>query len=155
MKILMVCLGNICRSPMAEGIMRNKVEKYGIGDVFIDSAGTSNYHIGEHPDNRAVKNLRSHDIDISTLSARQFEVNDFDRFDLIFAMDSSNYGDIISMARHESDRKKVSMILNMLNPESNQSVPDPYYGGIQGFENVFILLDEACEMIIKSLIKIN
>ena len=150
-KILMVCLGNICRSPLAEGILRNKIEKLEL-NVMVDSAGTSNYHIGEHPDARSTKNAQSHGIDISKLIGRQFTVSDFDRFDKIFVMDSSNYRDVIHLARNEKDKAKVEMILNVLYPDSNMSVPDPYYGGEQGFENVFILLDKACETITKSLL---
>lgn len=146
----MVCLGNICRSPVAEGIMRSKAEKYGL-DLHIDSAGTSNYHIGQNPDERSTANAKNHGIDISKLKARQFLVPDFDRFDHIYVMDHSNYRDVIMMARHDSDRQKVNMILNALYPESNMSVPDPYYGGDQGFEHVFMLLDSACEVIASAL----
>src|ERR1035437_10893434 len=111
--ILMVCLGNICRSPLAEGLLRSKIEKLNI-DIYIDSAGTGNSHIGEHPDNRSIVNAKKHGIDISKLKARQFQVDDFDKFDIIFAMDSSNYSDIISFARNEKDKHKVEMILNRL-----------------------------------------
>lgn len=151
-KILMVCLGNICRSPLAEGILRAKTEKKNI-KIFIDSAGTSNYHIGQHPDSRTINNASSHNVDLTNLRARQFVVEDFDKFDLIFAMDSSNYSDIISMARNKSDKDKVELILNRVYPNSNMSVPDPYSGGEQGFENVFILLDKACEIITDSFEK--
>lgn len=149
-RILMVCLGNICRSPLAEGILRVKAEKAGI-DITIDSAGTSNYHTGEHPDQRTVANAHKHAVDVSHLKARQFSVNDFDEFDHIFVMDSSNYGDVLSLARNEKDRKKVELILNRVYPGSDMSVPDPYFGGEQGFENVFILLDKACDVIISSI----
>jgi protein-tyrosine phosphatase len=152
-KILMVCLGNICRSPVAEGIMRSKAEKYGL-DVLVDSAGTSNYHIGEHPDERSTANARKKGVDISKLRARQFSTADFDAFDHIYVMDTSNYNDVVRMARHQHDHKKVDLILNSLYPDSNMSVPDPYYGGEQGFDNVFTLLDNACEAIANA-IKIN
>jgi protein-tyrosine phosphatase len=151
-KILMVCLGNICRSPIAEGILRDKAEKADL-DILIDSAGTSNYHIGDHPDKRTILNAKRHQIDISHLCARQFTVADFDKFHYIFAMDSSNYADIISLARNDQDRYKVELILNRVYPNSNMSVPDPYFGGEQGFENVYILLDKACDVIIESLKK--
>ena len=150
MSYLMVCLGNICRSPLAEGILRNKAEKLNL-DVDIDSAGTSNYHIGQHPDNRTVLNAKQHGIDISKLKGRQFQVEDFDKFDTIFVMDSSNYSDVISLARNENDKNKVELILNRVYPNSNMAVPDPYFGGEQGFENVFILLEQACEVIVHSL----
>jgi protein-tyrosine phosphatase len=149
-KILMVCLGNICRSPLAEGILRVKAEKAGV-EIQIDSAGTSNYHIGEHPDKRTVLNAQKHAVDVSQLKARQFQVSDFDEFDHIFVMDSSNYGDVLSLARNDADRKKVELILNRVYPGADMSVPDPYFGGEQGFENVFILLDKACDVIISSL----
>lgn len=149
-KILMVCLGNICRSPLAEGVLRYKAEKANL-NLTIDSAGTSNYHIGEHPDKRTILNARQHEIDVSKICARQFNVSDFDEFDYIFVMDSSNYADVLSLARSEKDRRKVELILNRVYPNSNMSVPDPYFGGEQGFENVFILLDKACEVIIESL----
>lgn len=146
----MVCLGNICRSPLAEGILRDKTEKGGL-NVFIDSAGTSNYHIGEHPDKRTISNALEHGVEISKLKARQFSVFDFDEFDHIFVMDSSNYSDVISLARNENDKKKVELILNRVYPNSNMAVPDPYFGGEQGFENVYILLDKACDVIALSI----
>ena len=152
--ILMVCLGNICRSPLAEGLLRSKIEKLNI-DIYIDSAGTGNSHIGEHPDNRTIVNAKKHGVDISKLKARQFQVEDFDKFDIIFAMDSSNYSDIISLARNENDKHKVEMILNRLYPDSNMAVPDPYFGDEQGFENVFILLEKVCDVIANSLAKTN
>lgn len=146
MKILMVCLGNICRSPMAEGVMRHKLEQHGI-EAIVDSAGTSNYHVGEHPDTRAVAKARQYGINISRLIGRQFTVNDFDEFDRIYVMDSSNFQNITRLARHEADKTKVNLILNEIYPGQNMSVPDPYYGGEEGFENVYRLLDNACEHI--------
>ena len=156
MRILMVCLGNICRSPMAEGIMRAKLEKHGLHDITVDSAGTSDYHTGENPDPRATKKARSYKVDISNLKARQFTVQDFDDFDSIYAMDSSNFSDITALARNEKDKEKVKLILNVTNEGKNLSVPDPYFGGDEGFENVFLMLDKACETIaqdIKSSVK--
>jgi protein-tyrosine phosphatase len=153
-KILMVCLGNICRSPLAEGILREKTKAAGI-DVYIDSAGTSNYHTGEHPDKRTILNAKQHGVDLSQLKARQFTAEDYDAFDTIFVMDSSNYSDVISLSRNNDDKKKVELILNRVYPGSNMSVPDPYFGGEQGFENVFILLDKACEIIVDALQSIN
>ena len=141
MKILMVCLGNICRSPMAEGIMR----KLGGKKVEVDSAGTANYHIGLQPDKRMIAKAFEHGIDISNLRARQFHSDDFNSFDLIFAMDSSNYQNIISLAKHENDKEKVKMILDNIN------VPDPYYGGVEGFEHVYQLLNEACQNILDNI----
>jgi protein-tyrosine phosphatase len=149
-KILMVCLGNICRSPLAEGILRMKAEQQGI-DLEIDSAGTSNYHTGECPDKRTIQNALNHNVDVSKLKARQFTISDYDKFDHIFVMDNSNYGDVISLARNDNDKHKVELILERVYPGSKMSVPDPYFGGEQGFENVFILLDKACDEIINSI----
>ena len=146
----MVCLGNICRSPLAEGVLRKKAKEKGI-NLFIDSAGTSNYHIDQQPDKRTQLNALEHDIDLSNLRGRQFNVEDFDQFDLIFAMDTDNYNNIIQLARNQNDKNKVEMILNRSHPESNMAVPDPYFGGEKGFENVFQILDNACEEIIKSM----
>lgn len=151
MKILMVCLGNICRSPVAEGILRHKLQQKGLDHIVVDSAGTSNYHIGEHPDKRSAANTKKHGIDISKLKARQFNKQDFDEFDKIFVMDTSNFNDVFSLARNDSDKQKVEMILNRIFPDTNMSVPDPYFGGEQGFENVFMLLDKACDVIVNSI----
>lgn len=145
-KILMVCLGNICRSPLAEGILRKKAAERGI-DVEIDSAGTSNYHIGENPDKRSCANASSHGVDISKLQARQFLPEDFDKFDHILVMDSMNYSEVERQARNEKDMKKVDFILNFARPGKNMAVPDPYFGGEEGFETVYNLLDEACDKI--------
>lgn len=150
-KIVMVCLGNICRSPLAEGILRHKLVQKGLSHITVDSAGTSNYHTGEHPDKRSAANAKSHGVDISRLKARQFTVKDFDTFDRIFVMDTSNYNDVIELARNNADKEKVEMILNRVYPDTNMSVPDPYFGGEQGFENVFMLLDKACEVIANSI----
>ncbi|NVK53741.1 MAG: low molecular weight phosphotyrosine protein phosphatase [Flavobacteriaceae bacterium] len=140
----MVCLGNICRSPLAEGILQSKVHP---DKVKVDSAGTAAYHVGELPDTRSIEVARKYGIDITNQRARKFSVNDFDVFDLIYAMDESNYQNMLALARNSEDASKVKMILNETNPGSNNSVPDPYYGGVDGFENVYSMLDEACEKI--------
>lgn len=147
-RVLMVCLGNICRSPLAEGILQSKVNP---NEVFVDSAGTAAYHVGNKPDERSIAVAAKYKLNIKNQNARKFTVRDFDDFDLIYAMDESNYHNILSLARNANDELKVSMILNEINPNSNQSVPDPYYGGNQGFENVYQMLDEACEIISKKL----
>jgi len=146
----MVCLGNICRSPMAEGILRKAIEKSG-ARVIVDSAGTSGYHSGEAPDFRAVRVLQKKGIDISGLAARQFTVHDFDEFDFIFVMDSSNMMNVLNLARNEEDRKKVILIMNEVEPGLNRSVPDPYYGNLDGFEEVYEMLTKASEAIIRKL----
>jgi protein-tyrosine phosphatase len=145
MKILMVCLGNICRSPLAEGILKYKTRNS--ENIFVDSAGTASYHIGKLPDSRSIEIANKYNIDISNQRARQFSINDFDDFDSIYAMDTHNYASIISLARNQNDRDKVDLILNEINPKSFDSVPDPYYGEGDGFQIVYNLLDEACEKI--------
>ncbi len=149
-KILMVCLGNICRSPLAEGILKSKVNHL---DVEVDSAGTAAYHLGEQPDIRSIEIAKKYSIDLSNQRARQFSINDFNEFDKIYAMDTSNYANIIALARDESDRGKVDLILNESNPKSFESVPDPYYGGSNGFQDVFQMLDDACNKIVENLEK--
>ncbi len=150
-KILMVCLGNICRSPLAEGILKSKLPK---DKFYIDSAGTSNYHIGDLPDNRSIKIAKEFDIDITNQRGRQFSTNDFDKFDIIYAMDNSNFKNIIRLARNSEDEQKVKLIMNEIYKNQNFDVPDPYTGGIEGFKNVFMMLDEACDIIAKKLLPI-
>ena len=147
-KILMVCLGNICRSPLAEGILKSKLSK---DNFFVDSAGTASYHIGDPPDKRSIAVAKKYGIDISNLKGRQFSVSDFERFDLIYIMDESNYRNVISLARNTNDKDKVLYILNEVYPSQNYSVQDPYYGGESGFESMFKILDEACEIISQRL----
>jgi len=152
MKVLMVCLGNICRSPMAQGVLEQKLLQEGLENkVTVDSAGTSDYHIGDPPDHRAVQKSKEKGIDISSYRGRQFEREDFDQFDRIFAMDFSNYENIVRLSRDKSDNQKVEMILNLTHEGSNMSVPDPYYGGEEGFENVYHLLDSACDVLIEQI----
>lgn len=150
MKILMVCLGNICRSPLAEGIMQQKIDQYRI-DAEVDSAGFEAFHIGDPPDERAIKVAFNNDIDISDYSARVFRTADFDRFDRIYVMDDNNYSDVMRKARNENDRRKVDFILNAVDPGSNDVVPDPYYGRLSDFEEVFFLLNQAIDIIAKKL----
>ncbi|TYA71479.1 low molecular weight protein-tyrosine-phosphatase [Seonamhaeicola marinus] len=147
-KILMVCLGNICRSPLAEGILKSKLSP---DTAIVDSAGTANYHSGSQPDRRSIAVARKHGLDISKQQARQFIVEDFDDFDQIYVMDQSNYQNVIKLARSNSDAEKVHMILNLVHPNQNFDVPDPYYGGDRGFENVYQMLDEACDIIAENL----
>ena len=146
-KILMVCLGNICRSPLAEGILKSKLSN----NFVVDSAGTANYHVGSSPDKRSVAVARKHGLDISNLKGRQFEVSDFDTFDMIYVMDESNYQNVEKLARNPEDIAKVNMILNEVHENKNFEVPDPYYGGDHGFENVYQMLNEACTIIANKL----
>lgn len=150
MKVLMVCLGNICRSPMADGLLRKKVKEEDL-DVEVDSAGTSDYHIGAAPDHRMRATAKKMGCPIDELRARQFSVQDFDQFDLIYAMDTSNYNNILALSRNENDTAKVHLILNELYPEENRAVPDPYFGGEQGFIDVFNMLDEVTDVVINKL----
>ena len=143
-KILMVCLGNICRSPLAEGILKAKINSQ---EIFVDSAGTAAYHIGNLPDKRSIEVARKYGINISDQKARKFRIKDFDTFHYIFVMDDRNYKNILALARGLKDESKIQMILNEIHPNQNMSVPDPYYGGNQGFENVYRMLNEACEII--------
>lgn len=147
-KILMVCLGNICRSPLAEGILKSKLDpnKYNIA-----SCGTSSYHIGSKPDRRSIEVGKKYGIDISNQRAAQFTGEDFGIYDFIFVMDNSNYQDIIKLTDNKEHKNKVKLILNELHPNENLDVPDPYYGGEQGFENVFQMLDKACNNIVSKL----
>lgn len=147
MKILMVCLGNICRSPLAEGVLRSKVLAQGL-DWSVDSAGTGSWHIGSPPDSRSVAVARRYGIDISGLRARQFSAHDFDLFDVIVVMDSSNYRDVMHKARSMQDKEKVWLLRNYVSPNRNEAVPDPYYDDAL-FEVVYRQVDEACSALIK------
>lgn len=151
-RVLMVCLGNICRSPMAEGILRHKAKERGL-PIETDSAGTSHWHEGEAPDRRAIQNMREQGIDIADLRARPFHHTDFQEFDYIFAMDSSNYEDILSLARDDEERRRVRMIMNLVDGNENVSVPDPYYGGPMQFQRVYDMLDQATEVFLKEIEK--
>lgn len=140
----MVCLGNICRSPLAEGILKSKVNS---ADFFIDSAGTSNFHDGDLPDSRSILIAKKYGIDITNQRSRPFKKNDFDVFDMIYVMDQSNYQNIINLARDEKDKKKVKLILSENAASKILEVPDPYYDSERGFDQVFKMLDEVCEII--------
>ncbi len=147
-KILMVCLGNICRSPLAEGILKSKLPN---DNFIVDSAGTANYHINHPPDKRSIAVAKQYGLDISHLKGRQFSVSDFDAFDVIYVMDESNYDNVNALTRNDDDSAKVKFILNEIYPNQNYNVPDPYYGGDEGFTNVYNMLNEACSIIAKTL----
>ncbi|WP_213278657.1 low molecular weight protein-tyrosine-phosphatase [Chryseobacterium indologenes] len=143
MKILMVCLGNICRSPLAEGIMKTKLPE----DFVVDSAGTISMHEGEHPDKRAIKTAANHNIDISKQRSRPITRKDFESFDKIYCMDIDVFEDVVSKTRNEEERQKVSLFLEVLGNHENAEVPDPYWGDMSDFEKVFQLLDKGCDAI--------
>jgi protein-tyrosine phosphatase len=147
-RVLMVCLGNICRSPLAEGLLRSKLDT----SIFeIDSAGTSTYHQGSLPDQRSIEVASKYGLDITNQKSRPFTKKDFQSFDYIYVMDSSNYEDVINMADNKEEEDKVSLILNTIYPGENQSVPDPYHDSINGFEQVYHMLDESCSVIASEL----
>jgi protein-tyrosine phosphatase len=148
-KILMVCLGNICRSPLAEGILAAKLPK---GKFLVDSAGTGSWHIGRAPDNRSIDTAKKNGLNIANQKGRQFATSDFDAFDYIFVMDNNNYNDVIDLTKNEAQKNKVQLILNEIFPNENVDVPDPYYGLANGFDMVYKMLDEACEVIAHKLI---
>lgn len=149
MRILMVCLGNICRSPLAHGILQSKLPS---DRFFVDSAGTANYHVGSPPDHRSIATAKKHGLDISMQRCRQFSDSDFEDFDLIFTMDLSNHNNVGRLAKKQTDREKVKLLLSQTNFDIEE-VPDPYYGTDSDFEKVFHLLDKACEIIAKELLK--
>lgn len=149
-KILMVCLGNICRSPLAEGILASKLPK---DKFFVDSAGTGNWHVGKKPDERSIATARKNGLDISTQKAKHFTSKYFDTYDYIFVMDNSNYDDVTLLAKNEEQKSKVRLILDELFPGDNVDVPDPYYGLQNGFDMVYEMLDEATDLLAKKLIE--
>ena len=146
MRVLMVCLGNICRSPVAQGILDQKCNQLKL-DWIVDSAGTSGWHNGDLPDPRSINTASANGIDITNQRSRLFVKEDFQNFDLILAMDSSNYQNILKLAVSEDDKQKVKLILNYVFPGENRAVPDPYYN--DGFDHVFGLLDAACDRLVK------
>jgi protein-tyrosine phosphatase len=149
MKILMVCLGNICRSPLAQGIMEAKISKYNL-DWSVDSAGTSGWHDGEQPDARAIKTARKHGVRIDNQISRKIDIRDFEEFDFICTMDASNYNNVRQLTDNPDHQNKVALLLNLAYPGKNLQVPDPYYDG--RFEEVYQILDEALEIFVKSQI---
>ena len=143
----MVCLGNICRSPLAEGILQSKVDPE---KVLVDSAGTGGWHVGNKPDPRSIAVAQKYGLDISSQQCRQFITNDFDEFDIIYVMDKSNYGNVIAKSRNEKDSSKVKLLLSEVDTDEIE-VPDPYFDSDNGFENVYHMIDQACNTIVKKL----
>lgn len=151
-KVLMVCLGNICRSPMAEGILRKKIIDRKL-NIQVDSAGTANFHVGEAPDSRAIQTAKKFGVDLSDLRGRQFTETDFDKFDHIFVMDDSNKSNVLKLARNDNDKKKVQLFLELVDEYKLKDVPDPWFGGDEGFIEVFEMLEKACENFLAQEIK--
>jgi protein-tyrosine phosphatase len=148
MRILMVCLGNICRSPLAEGILQHKAWQQGL-QWTVESAGTGNWHIGEAPHPLSTKVAKLNGVDISKQRARQFVKEDFERFDFIYVMDSSNYNEVKRMSGKRFDEAKIDLLLNELYPGQNRNVPDPWFGEEDGYHTVFAMIEQACEKVIE------
>jgi len=143
-RILMVCLGNICRSPLAEGLLKSKLNT---SKYYIDSAGMGPWHVGQKPDKRSIAVAKKHNIDISNQLGRQFTPDDFDNFDVIYAMDINNYKAIVALAKTDESKNKVKLLLDVLFPDEKIDVPDPYSGGIFQFEQVYNIIDKATSKI--------
>ncbi|HEX6572170.1 MAG TPA: low molecular weight protein-tyrosine-phosphatase [Steroidobacteraceae bacterium] len=151
MRVLFVCMGNICRSPTAEGVFREFVRRHAPDlDVEIDSAGTHDYHVGEPPDPRALRAAANRGLDISGLRARQVEAADFERFDLILAMDRLNRATLLERSPPQY-RSRVRLLLEFAANVGREDVPDPYYGGAKGFEEVLDLLEEAAAGVLEEV----
>lgn len=150
--VLFVCLGNICRSPMAEGILKNKIDNLGLNDRYVvDSAGIGNWHSGEQPDPRMRATALEKGIELNSL-ARQVTSKDFKKFDLLIAMDRSNYSELLIMANDEEERSRVTL-MRKFDPIASDdlNVPDPYFGGDEGFEDVYFMLERSCKNLLEYL----
>ena len=148
MQVLMVCLGNICRSPLAEGVLQHKARKAGF-NWSVQSAGTGAWHVGEPPHEFSCKVALQNGINICNQRARQFVKDDFNKFDFIFVMDSSNYTDVKKISGNLFDKRKIDLLLNTSYPNENRNVPDPWFGKEEGYQQVFEMIDAACERIIE------
>jgi len=152
-RILMLCLGNICRSPLAHGLLDVKIANAHL-NWEVDSAGIGHWHIGKLPDKRSIAVAKKYGIDLTYQRARRFEVNDFDYYDLIYAMDHKNFDTLMKLARTEEEKIKVKMIMDEVIPGAHKSVPDPFHDGKEDFEKVFHSLDEATDrMVMKELVE--
>jgi protein-tyrosine phosphatase len=152
-RVLFVCMGNICRSPTAEGVFQNIIEKKGVEHLYsLDSAGTHAYHVGELPDKRAQQTARNRGIDLSYITARKVAPIDFSHFDYVLAMDSDNYRNLLKICPEEY-QDKVQLFLDYADNFDESDVPDPYYGGPQGFEHVFDLVEDAAEGFLKKTLE--
>lgn len=155
MKLLFICLGNICRSPAAEGIMRQMLEERALSnDIIVDSAGIGSWHVGEMPDPRMRKHAARRGYDLSPLRARQFRADDFQKFDYIVVMDEENYHDVMERGGVYADARKVLRMKDyFIRYKGQQSVPDPYYGGAEGFERALNLIEDGCEGLFVDVVK--
>ena len=147
MRILFVCLGNICRSPIAEGVLRHYIKEHDL-DWEVASAGTESYHVGSAPHKYSQKICRINGIDISTQKAKRFRLSDLEEYDKIYTMSEDVYDEIVAMAGSEADISKLELFLNELKPGSNASVPDPWYGNEEGYKPVYDMIAETCRVII-------
>ena len=149
-KILMVCLGNICRSPLAEGILQGKLDPT---RFLVASAGTGSWHVGNPPDPRSIEIAQKRGLDIRQQRAQQFQASFFDEYDLIYAMDQSNFNDLKALAKTPKQLEKLCLLLDSIFPGEGVDVPDPYYGGASGFSEVYDLIDRACVAIAREIYK--
>ncbi|MDX1954086.1 MAG: low molecular weight protein-tyrosine-phosphatase [Chitinophagaceae bacterium] len=149
MRILMVCLGNICRSPLAEGILQHKAKKAGLNWI-VESAGTNGYHNGEAPHHLSQKVARLNGIDISQQRSRKLHPDDFDKYDKIYVMAEEVLADIKRLAKNKFDPAKTEFLMNELHPGKNLDIPDPWYGPEPGYHEVFKMIEEACEAVIRN-----
>ncbi len=151
MRVLFVCLGNICRSPSAEAVFNAKLNKYGLlSEVEVDSAGTSGYHEGDSADSRMMTHAIKRGYNLTSI-ARQIMPKDFDYFDMIIAMDASNYQSLMGMAKNPSQKNKIAMMTDFSETYDGEDVPDPYYGGSMGFEKVLDILEDCAEGLIDEI----
>ena len=153
-RVLFVCLGNICRSPLAEGVLRHRVERAGLSDrIKVDSAGTGAWHVGEPPDRRMSETAKRHGVPLDGQTARQFKAVDLETFHHVFVMDKNNLNDVLYLDSDEAFEFKVRLFREFDPDPGDFQVPDPYYGGPEGFENVFTMVDRTCDLLLHRLVE--